>query len=163
MEQPPLPIPDVGKRKWVVDLGDLRGELARRHGIKVSRDDPTLLLVTAFEIVARKLLVEFETSVERANDDMSALMAQQMETAKGVGVSLVDASAEYHVTKLKEVANRLAPEVADEARKLIKGLASEVGQAQHNLLKAERRSWMAAGVSAGALLLTVGLIIGRVL
>jgi len=163
MEQPTLPIPDAGKRKWVVDLGDLRGELARRHGVKVSRDDPTLLIVTAFEIVAKKLMIEFEGSLERANDDMSALMAQQMESAKGVGVSLVEASAEYHVQKLRGAADKMAQEIADEARKLLRGLAGEIGHSQEAVLRSERRGWMAAGVSAACLLVTVGLIIGRVL
>ena len=163
MVQGDLALPKADRRRWTVDLDDLVAEIWKRHKSRIRVDDPALMVITGFEIVARKLLVEFEGALERSNDDMSALMAQQMETAKGVGISLVEASAAYHVQQLRGAASSLAPEVAAEARNLLQGLALEISKAERSVEGKERRAWVAAAISVGCLMLTVGLIIGRVI
>lgn len=161
MEQGALDLGDTAKRKWLIDLSDLRGELAKRHGVRISKDDPALYLVTAFEIVARKMAVDFEAASQRSNDDMSGLMAQHVETAKGIAVEVVDAALVYQTQKMNETIDKLAPAVVEQAKVLLHGLAGEIVAAREAVQAAERRAWSAATVAGGCLVLTVGLLVGH--
>lgn len=163
MEQGALDLGDTAKRKWSIDLGELRGELAKRHGVRVPRDDPALMLVTAFEIVARRMATDFEAAAQRANDDMSGLMAQHVEMAKQIAVEVVDAAVAYQVAKMSETVDGLAPAVAEQAKTLLQGLAGEIVTARASVEASERRAWTAATVAGGSLVLTVGLLIGHFL
>lgn len=161
MEQGALDLGDTAKRKWVIDLSDLRGELAKRHGVRIPKDDPALYLVTAFEIVARKMGVDFEAAVQRSNDDMSGLMAQHVEIAKGIAVEVVDAALAYQTQKMNETIDKLAPAVAEQAKVLLSGLAAEIVATRASVQAETRKAWTAATVAGAFLVLTVGLLIGH--
>lgn len=162
MEQSALNLPaEPSGRRFVIELSDLTGEIAKRHGVRVRRDDPALMVLTAFEIVSRRLAAEMELAINRANDDASALTAQTTESARAVGVEVVDAAVEYQARKMREVVDELAPVLATQGRKLLVDLGQEIGAVRQSTARAERRSWIAALVAGSCALLTVGVVVGR--
>lgn len=159
----PLEAGSVERKRQLVDVNDLMAEVFKRHGVRMRRDDPSLMLVTAWELIARQTLAEFEVACERANDDTSALMAQHVERARGVAADVVDAAVQYQAQKMRQVVDELAPVLALKAAELISRLGQEVGSTRERTARSERRAWLAAVVGLVAAALTVGVMLGRTL
>lgn len=168
MEQPGLPLANVtDDEKWLIDVSDIIGELAKRHGCRVRRDDPTLMIVTAFELIARRLQAKFAVACERANDDTTAATLTLLDASKAAAERHVEAGAEYVANRLRSEVDGLAPVLAADVRKLLQKLGEEIGSAKEAVARSERRAWTAAAVagvsSAVAVAAIIGLAAGRVL
>ena len=168
MEQPVLPLATpADSAKWSVSVEDMIGELAKRHGVRVRRDDPTLMIITAFELVSRAMQSKFAAACERANDDTSAAMLELLDSSKLVAEQHIEAAAEYVGQRMREEAATMAPQIAADVRKMLEKIGEELYAARQATVRAERRAWAAAAVggmaAAVTLAATVGVLAGRAL
>lgn len=163
MEQPALDLPaPEGGRRPIIDVNEVIAEVAKRHQIRVRKDDPAMMLLTGMEMVLRRAAAEFEMACERANDDTSALMAQHVDRARGVAADVVDAAVKYQAEKMREAAHGLAVAVADEARKLLQQVGHEVAATKRSTQRAMTLAWVGAGVALATGLMLLGAVLGRV-
>jgi hypothetical protein len=62
-----------------MDVQDLIGEIARRHNVLVSADDPVFVGVTLNELLLAEYIRRVETSLDRARRDVAADTARTLE------------------------------------------------------------------------------------
>lgn len=160
MEQPALDLPaQPGGRRFVVDLPELIGEIAKRHGVRIRRDDPALMVLTAFELVVKQLTAEVQHTITNANDDVSAKMAQHLETSQAVASAHVDAAAGFLSERLKAEIPGLASALGADTRKLLESLGREICQTRERTFWAYRTAVAAATVSVScAVVMVVALL-----
>ena len=163
MEQPGLPLTTpADSSKWVVSVEDVIGELAKRHGVRVRRDDPTLVIIRAFELVAKAMQSKFAAACERANDDTSAAMLELLDSSKAIGEQHIEAAAGYVAQRMRDEARELAPLLAADVRRMLEKIGAELGAAREATQRAERRAWTAAVVSGLAAIVTIAATVGVV-
>jgi hypothetical protein len=121
-------------------MEQLIGEVARKHGLLLSRDDPVLVSVTLNEQILSHALGQLRGSLDTAKQEIGELSANQTEAAKTIAEQLITAAAGY---------------IADEVR----AAAADIGTNTDSLSKtgsdreparASRASWLAAGIAISA-------------
>jgi predicted RecB family endonuclease len=121
-------------------MEQLIGEVARKHGLLLSRDDPVLVSVTLNEQILSHALGQLRGSLEQAKQEIGELSANQTEAAKTIAEQLITAAAGY---------------VADEVR----AAAVDITAVTDNLSKAgsapepsrdNQASWTAAVIAISA-------------
>lgn len=147
--------------KFLVSLDDLRGELAKRHGVRIRNDDPALMLITAMEVIARRMVAKFELACERANDETSAAVAQQAEASKKIAEAYVEGAVDYMANQLKDQVASLAPELAGETRTLLTQLLRECGEARDTIKRSRNVAVVGAAVSVLVAVVLVAFAVGR--
>jgi membrane protease subunit (stomatin/prohibitin family) len=122
------------------EIEQLIGEVAQKHGLRLSRGDPVLVSVTLNEQILRHALGQLRESLEQANKEIGELSARQTEAAKTIAEQLITAAAGY---------------IADEVR----AAAADITANTDNLLTMESNrepvrtnhaSWLAAGIAISA-------------
>ena len=94
-----------------LEIERLIGEVAKRHGVLIGRDDPVFMTITLNEIVLKRALQEMRAAVTAAQDEMAAGMAQQTAAAKTIGETIITAAAKHVETQLRSAANDAAQEI----------------------------------------------------
>ena len=84
----------------------LIGEVAKRHDLLLSRDDPVLVTVTLNELILAEALAQLQASLDAASQDIAASAAKQIEASKIIAEQLITAAADY-------VANEIRAAVVD--------------------------------------------------
>jgi hypothetical protein len=122
------------------DMERLIGEVARKHGLLLSRDDPVLVSVTLNEQILSHALGQLRGSLEQAKQEIGELSARQTEAAKIIAEQLITAAAGY---------------IADEVR----AAAADITANTDNLssmgsnrepVRTNQASWLAAAIAISA-------------
>jgi hypothetical protein len=123
-----------------VDMEQLIGEVARKHGLLLSRDDPVLVSVTLNEQILSHALGQLQGCLDKAKQEIGELSARQTEAAQTIAEQLITAAAGY---------------VADEVR----AAAADITANTDNLsnmgsdrepARASPASWLAAAIAISA-------------
>jgi len=135
-----------------LDLKRITAEVAARHGMLVSPDDPAMLLVTMNELVLEQVIRNIEAHME----DMVA----------GIEVGLRSAQHEA-MGSIEEEARRAGSAVREEIQKDIEAgrlhareLIVEINRAYS---RSAVRRWVAVGIVAASCLLILGVSLGVLL
>jgi len=141
------------------EIEEAIGEVARKHNLLLSPDDPLLVTVTLNEAILHRLIARQTEAIEAAQDQISAGTAQQIETAREVAGLIVTGAADYvagavraAMTALKE--DLLATVAAQKAEAL---------RAAEDARQAQRTAWYAAITVLVAIGVLLGVAIGLVL
>lgn len=163
MEQGDLPLTadEVTSERWLVNVTEVMSAAYKRHGVKMRRDDPTLVILSAWELLARRMVGQFSLAAERANDDTTALLQTQLEKSKEAGANYVEAAMAYQADRMKALMPDLAAALAAETRKLLEQVGQEVGATREKTRIAMTTALVAAAIAVGASLFTVALLLGR--
>ena len=84
-----------------VAIERLIGEVAKRHDILLSRDDPVLVTVTLNELFLAEMLGQIQTSLDEAKLEIASASAKQIEASKTVAEQLITAAADYVAGELR--------------------------------------------------------------
>jgi hypothetical protein len=122
------------------EIEQLIGEVARKHGLLLSRDDPVLVSVTLNEQILSHALGQINDCLDKAKQEIGELSAGQTEVAKSIAEQLITAAAGY---------------IADEVR----AAAADITANTDNLsnmgsdrepVRTNQASWLAAAIAISA-------------
>lgn len=82
----------------------LIGEVAKRHDLLLSRDDPVLVTVTLNELILAEALAQLQASLDAASQDIAASAAKQIEASKITAEQLITAAADYVANEVRAAA-----------------------------------------------------------
>jgi predicted RecB family endonuclease len=86
------------------DIERLIGEVARKHGLLLSRDDPVLVSVTLNEQILSHALGQVNDCLDKAKQEIGELSAKQTEAAKTIAEQLITAAAGYIADEVRAAA-----------------------------------------------------------
>jgi len=144
------------------DIEEAISEVARKHNLLLSADDPLLVTVTLNEAILSRIIARQNEAIEAAQDQISAGAAQQIETAREVASLIVTGAADYVAAEVRAAITALKDELlaAVTAQKAEALRAAEAaGQAQRIARYAAVTVLVAIGVLLGVaigLMLDVG-------
>lgn len=131
------------------------GEVARKHNLLLSPDDPILVVVTVNEMILGRLLKQQQEALEAALSQMSAGAAQQVEAARDLAGVVITGGANYVAAEIRGATAALKTELlaaVEQAKAEANGAAASAKQA-------ERRSWQIALGVAVILSLLLGIAV----
>ena len=79
----------------------LIGEVAKRHDLLLSRDDPVLVTVTLNELILAEALAQLQASLGEAKHEIAASTAKQVEASKTIAEQLITAAADYAAGEIR--------------------------------------------------------------
>jgi hypothetical protein len=135
------------------------GEVARKHNLLLSSDDPLLVMLTLNDVILERMLAKQSETLEACLDQISAGAAQQAEAARVVAGVVITGAADYVAGELRETATMLKAELlaAIDARK------QEIIVTANSARQAQRIAGYAALACIAALGVMVGVAIGVML
>jgi hypothetical protein len=132
-----------------LDLKRITAEVAARHGMLVSPDDPAMLLVTMNELVLEQVIGNIETRMEDIVSDTEAVLRSAQQEATG---------------SIEKEARKAGSAVREEIQKDIEAGRLHARELIVELNRAYSRStvrrWVAFGVIAASGLLVLGISLG---
>jgi len=144
------------KSEVVLDFKRITAEVAARHGMLVSQDDPAMLLVTMNEVVLQQVV----GSIEARTQEIVAGIEAAFRSAQREALGSVESEARKAGVAVREEIQKDIDAGRLHARELIVEL-------NHAYSRSSVRRWLAMGLVAasGILVLGVGLgvLLGRVL
>jgi hypothetical protein len=140
------------------EIEEAIGEVARKHNLLLSPDDPLLVTITLNEVILRRVLERQRQAIEAAQDEIAAGAAQQIEAAKQLAGIIVTGAADYVTGEFRQAAAILKAELLaamqGEERKALR--AAEAAR------QAQRLAWSGAlamlGI-AGLLFIALGALL----
>jgi hypothetical protein len=127
------------------------GEVARKHNLLLSPDDPLMVLVTLNEMILARMLETQQRALEAALDQISAGAVQQVDTARDVAGVVITGGADYVTGEIRRATAALKVDLLAAVEKT----KAEARQAADGARLAERRCWqiaLAVAVSVSLLL-----------
>lgn len=140
-----------------IDIERLIGEVARRHNLLLSRDDPILVSVTLNELVLAALLSRLDQMLQNAEARVASSSVQHAEVMKEVAARLITASAIYADKEIRTAAQTGAAEiiaVISEQVALLKELSSAPKKSSPRPL-----SWWWTTIVSGASVLSAAIVV----
>src|SRR5207244_13351250 len=140
------------KSEVVLDFKRIIAEVAARHGMLVSQDDPAMLLVTMNEVVLQQVFANIEARTENIVAGMEAGLRSAQREALG--------SIEKEARKAGIAVREEIQKDVDAGRLHARELIVELNRAYS---RSAVRRWIAVGVIAASNLLVLGAVFGGVL
>ena len=140
------------KSEVVLDFKRIIAEVAARHGMLVSQDDPAMLLVTMNEVVLQQVFANIEARTENIVAGMEAGLRSAQREALG--------SIEKEARKAGIAVREEIQKDVDAGRLHARELIVELNRAYS---RSAVRRWVAVGVIAASSLLVLGAVLGVVL
>jgi hypothetical protein len=140
------------KSEVVLDFKRIIAEVAARHGMLVSQDDPAMLLVTMNEVVLQQVMGSIETRIEEIVAGMEAAFRSAQRGALG--------SVEIEARKAGVAVREEIQKDIDAGRLHARELIMELN---HAYRRSAVRRWVAIGVVAASGLLVLGVGLGVLL
>ncbi len=140
-----------------MDVQHLIGEVARRHNVLVSPDDPIFVAVTLNELLLGEYIHRLQADVDRANRAAVEASAEQVEYARQVASHLISDGARFSADQVRSAGATLRIQLERFALDSLKANRAAVAEAERHR-KASDRSAQVAMVSA---VLAVGLLLAR--
>lgn len=135
-----------------IDIADLIGEVAKRHGIALGKDDPAFAIVTLNRLVLQSFLDEVVHRIGIAVADFEEA-ATRVQTAAGrkIGTDVRDAAAAVREEFQKDMCD-----AGFQARELVASV--DAAHSRPTMLR-----YVAMGLGSGVILFSVGVLVGRYL
>ena len=140
------------KTEVVLDLKRITAEVAARHGMLVSQDDPAMLLVTMNEVVLQQVLGSIEARTEEIVSGIEAGLRSAQHEASG---NIEKEARKAGIAVREEIQRDI-----DAGRLHSRELIVELNRAYS---RSAVRRWVAVGVIAASGLLASGLGLGVLL
>ncbi|MGF1619649.1 MAG: hypothetical protein ACFCUR_03435 [Rhodomicrobiaceae bacterium] len=121
-----------------VDMEQLIGEVAKKHGLLLSREDPVLVSVTLNEQILSHAVGQLRASLDEAKQEIGELSAKQTEAAKTIAEQLITAAAGY-------IADEVRAAAAD-----ITANADNLSNSDREPARTNQASWLAAAIAISA-------------
>ncbi len=83
------------------DVKELIGEVAKRHHILLSEDDPVLVTLTLNELILTRAIVEIEAHIQACKEQASIAAAEHIAASKALAEDIVTAGAAYLAGELR--------------------------------------------------------------
>jgi hypothetical protein len=122
------------------EIEQLIGEVAQKHGLLLSRDDPVLVSVTLNEQILSHALGQLQGSLNTAKLEIGALSARQTEAAKTIAEQLITAAAGYIADEVRAAAADIGADTDPCPKRESGGDPARTSQA----------SWLAAAIAISA-------------
>jgi hypothetical protein len=135
-----------------LDLKRITAEVAARHGMLVSQDDPAMLLVTMNEVVLQQVI----DSIEARVGEIVVGIERGLRSAQHEAKSHIEREAREAGVAVREEIQRDIDAGRLHARELIVEL-------NHAYSRSAVRRWIAAGVISASALLVLGVGLGVLL
>lgn len=129
----------------VLDTEKLRAELAAKHQVVLSANDPIFITLALNEMVLAHHVKRIEELNAAARAEAAADLTRQLETAKTAAADIVTRSAQY---------------IADQVRAKVDEELSRAGSEVTSLVAETRTGARIAQWAAGLALLCVGICLG---
>ena len=140
------------KSEVVLDFKRITAEVAARHGMLVSQDDPAMLLVTMNEVVLQQVI----GSIEARTEEIVAGIEAQFRSAQREALGNIEREARKAGIAVREEIQKDIDAGRLHARELI----VELNRAY---TRSAVRRWVAIGVVAASGLLVLGVGLGALL
>jgi len=140
------------KSEIVLDFKRITAEVAARHGMLVSQDDPAMLLVTMNEVVLQQVI----GSIEARTEEIVAGIEAQFRSAQREALGNIEREARKAGIAVREEIQKDIDAGRLHARELI----VELNRAY---TRSAVRRWVAIGVVAASGLLVLGVGLGALL
>jgi hypothetical protein len=140
------------KSEVVLDFKRITAEVAARHGMLVSQDDPAMLLVTMNEVVLQQVMA----SIEARTKEIVAGMEAGLRSAQNEGSGNIEKEARKAGIAVREEIQKDIDAGRLHARELI----VELNRAYS---RSAVRRWVAVGIIAASGLLALGVGLGVLL
>jgi hypothetical protein len=121
------------------DMERLIGEVAQKHGLLLSRDDPVLVSVTLNEQILSHALGQLRGSLQEAKQEIDELSVRQTEAARTIAEQLITAAAGYIADEVRAAATDIGA-CADP-----RPIRDPSGES-----RARQASWLAAAIAISA-------------
>jgi hypothetical protein len=95
-----------------MDPNELLSEIAKRHHVLLSHDDPALVLGTILEAHLKRANKQYENAIEEAVARITAATAQAESTARAKAEAVVTQAAEFAATRIRQAGDDAAAKVA---------------------------------------------------
>lgn len=154
-----LPAPDVVPP---VDLRELIGLVAKRHGVMLTKGDPAFILVTLLEEVSRTHQGHQAAALERALDSITAMAVEQKEAARVIAERIVNEGGAHIARRIETAGAGLVPAITDAVTKHLASKSAELEKATIQAKRATAAAVAAAVVAVFAFVGSAGFYIGGV-
>ena len=140
----PKPSEAKARIEWLI------GEVAKRHKVLISPDDPIFMTVTLNELLLADTLGQLQTAVIASQDHIAAGTAQahaaQLATSKRLGEQLVTAAAEHIASEVRTAAG----EAVDAMRAAVTAELRAGRQASADMRQMRASVWWATALAFAA-------------
>lgn len=137
------------------DVEALRMEVARLHGVLLSKDDPIFVTVTLSHLALESLLQRIEALSSALEKEGASRMQQEIETVKRSAEAMIAGTARLLSDTVKDAAEKQhAALVAAVTRK-----AEQMEAAEASVDRGRSAAVIAAGISVAGALLAVGAVV----
>lgn len=141
------------------DIQAAVGEVAKRHNLLLSQDDPLLVLVTLNEVILKRLIEKQEAAIKGSQDQIAAGTAQYLGAAKEAAAVIITRAAKFLDEGVREATEAHKRELLAVTAAGKEELAASVAEAR----AASRSAWYGAitvvAVACTALGITIGMLI----
>jgi hypothetical protein len=141
------------------DIEEAISEVARKHNLLLSADDPLLVTVTLNEAILHRIIARQTEAIEAAQDQISAGAAQQIETAREVAGLIITGAADYVAGEVRAAVTALKEDLFASAA----AQKAEALRAAEDARQAQRGAWYAAITVLVAIGVVLGVAIGLML
>ena len=139
-----------------MDVQRLIGEVAKRHNVLITENDPILVTLTLNELLLAEYLERVHARVQAAEDEISAGVAQSLAASKDIAAQLVTGAAGYVAEQVKAAGASVQAELLEALRREVNAAREAAEQAA----RAKRYALSAAGVTLAAVALLAGIAWG---
>jgi hypothetical protein len=139
------------------EIEEAIGEVARKHNLLLSPDDPLLVTVTLNEVILRRIIAAQQQAIEAAQDQISAGAAQQIDAAKQVAGVIITGAADYVAGELRAATAALKDELLEAAATQKDAAIAAAREAR----RAQSMAWWAVMAMLAVLCLLLGIAIGH--
>lgn len=139
----------------MLDIDQLRAEVLKRHNVAIGRDDPIFMTVALNEMVLVEFLRRIEEAAAAAERRGASEMLQQVQTVKATAERMIVGASQV----ISDEVQRAGKSVTDNLEARLR--AAE--RATATTAWSGRLSILAAIVSVGAAMLTIGVALGALL
>ena len=133
-----------------LEIERLIGEVARRHDLLLSRDDPVLITVTLHELLLERAFNRLQEALIEAEGRAAAIAAAQTEAAGDMASRLITAAAGYADQEIRAAAKNASAEIASVLRDSLrqaKKIEVTTAEAARNAWRAGLLAVMAAAIA----------------
>lgn len=142
----------------------IRMQVAQQHNVLLGKDDPILVSVTLNELVISHFIDLAVERIERAQHEVIASSAHQVDAAKETASRLVTEAAEFVAREVRRAATEAADDAGSRVRRAIAEAESVGADANQAKRGANYAAWIAAGaalVALGCMLVIIVVMLGR--
>ncbi|AGF73945.1 conjugal transfer protein TraM [Bartonella australis AUST/NH1] len=148
----------------MIDFDKIRKQVAIKHNVLLSEDDPILVIVTINEIILGHYFELISTQYDEAARVLTTSLQQQIELSKEIASKIITDSAEYVSDQMQQAINDAITPTLNELKEQVNSVRAITNNAVINNQKAQKfvsTARLAAALSWAAAAITIawGLVI----